>query len=36
VDNAAAAMLAPEAMLDKAAPQGKPAGTTRARPGRST
>jgi 6-phosphogluconolactonase len=36
VDQAAAAMLAPEAMPDKAAPQGKPAGTTRARPGRST
>ena len=35
VDKAAAAMLAP-AMSDKAAPQEKPAGTTRARPGRST
>jgi 6-phosphogluconolactonase len=36
VDKAAAAMLAPEALPDQAAPQGKPAGTTRARPGRST
>jgi 6-phosphogluconolactonase len=36
VDKAAAAMLAPAAMADKGAPQGKPAGTSRARPGRST
>src|ERR1700693_4755768 len=35
VDKAAAAML-PPALSDKAAPQEKPAGTTRARPGRST
>ena len=35
VDKAAAAQLTP-APPDKAAPEGKPAGTTRARPGRST
>ena len=35
VDKAAAALLAP-AVSDKAAPPEKPAGTTRARPGRST
>jgi 6-phosphogluconolactonase len=35
VDRAAAALLAP-AISDKAAPQEKPAGTTRPRPGRST
>jgi len=35
VDKAAAAMLTP-AGSDKAAPHGKPAGTTRGRPGRST
>ena len=35
VDKTAAAMLTP-AMPDKTAPQGKPAGTTRGRPGRST
>jgi 6-phosphogluconolactonase len=35
VDKAAATMLVP-AMSDKAAPQEKPAGTTRAKPGRST
>ena len=35
VDKAAAAMLAP-ASLEKTAPEGKPAGTTRARPGRGT
>lgn len=35
VDKAAAALLTP-AMPEKAAPQGKPAGTTRGRPGKST
>jgi 6-phosphogluconolactonase len=35
VDKAAAALLTP-AMPDKTAPQGKPAGTSRSRPGRST
>ena len=35
VDKAAAAMLTPDGSA-KAAPQGKPAGTTRGRPGRST
>jgi 6-phosphogluconolactonase len=35
VDKAAAAMLTPAA-AEKAAPHGKPAGTTRGRPGRST